>query len=214
MDSAARMAELADKENLRDGLNIHTTDSLHAYEEGINHLALMARWFYGDPIYLERCMESARNMEKLTILTEDGRRHFRDRDRMGAEGIEQPLRPRIDGHANPLMWHTALQVADYNRNGRALNILCEWADTWLGYMEPGRWATDVKYSPAKWSSFRKIGLFMAATGHKRRRSLGSTGLPAMRITSNHSFITTEAAQHPYLPTDFLEMYTPLAVLLS
>ena len=155
MDSAARMAELADKENLRDGLNIHTTDSLHAYEEGINHLALMARWFYGDPIYLERCMESARNMEKLTILTEDGRRHFRDRDRMGAEGIEQPLRPNIDGHANPLMWHTALQVADYNRNTRALNILCEWADTWLGYMEPGRWATDVEVLSGKVVEFQE-----------------------------------------------------------
>ena len=27
----------------------------------------MARWFYGDPVYLERCMESARNMEHLTV---------------------------------------------------------------------------------------------------------------------------------------------------
>ncbi len=67
LDSGAKLAELADKENLREGLNLHATDSLHAYEEGINHLALMARWFYGDPIHLERCMESARNMEALTI---------------------------------------------------------------------------------------------------------------------------------------------------
>lgn len=155
VDSAARMAELADKENLRGGLNIHTTDSLHAYEEGINHLAMMARWFYGDPIYLERCMESARNMEKLTILTEDGRRHFRDRERMGAEDIERPRKPNIDGHANPLMWHTALQVADYNRNPRALKILCEWADTWLKYMKPGQWATEVEVLSGKVTGFQK-----------------------------------------------------------
>ena len=101
------LAELADKENLRDGLNFQATDSLHAYEEGINHLALMARWFYGDPVYLERCMESARNMEALTIVTEDGRRHFRDRDRMGYEDLQKPRPPKIDGSSGPLMWHTA-----------------------------------------------------------------------------------------------------------
>jgi hypothetical protein len=154
-DSAAQMAELADRENLREGLNIHATDSLHAYEEGINHLALMARWFYGDPIYFERCMESARNMEKLTILTEDSRRHLRDRERMGAADIERPRPPNVDGGANPLMWHTALQVADYNRNPQALKTLCEWADTWLTFMKPGQWATDVEVLSGKIRDFQK-----------------------------------------------------------
>ena len=149
LDGAARLAELADKENLRDGLNLQATDSLHAYEEGINHLALMARWFYGDPIYLERCMESARNMEALTIVTEDGRRHFRDRDRMGFEDLQKPRPPKIDGSASPLMWHTALQVADYNRNPRTLKVLQEWADTWLRFMQPGQWATDVEVLSGK-----------------------------------------------------------------
>jgi len=143
MDSAARMAELAEKENLRRGINIHTTDALHAYEEGINHLALMARWFHGDPIYLERCMESARNMEELTIVTKDGRRHFRNRERMGARDLERASEPAVDGGATPLMWHTALQVADYNRNPRAIKILREWADSWLKFMKPGQWASAV-----------------------------------------------------------------------
>ncbi|MBT5712277.1 hypothetical protein HOI71_14625, partial [Candidatus Poribacteria bacterium] len=141
--AGAALAELADRENLRGGLNIHATDSLHAYEEGINHLALMSRWFYGDPIYFERCMESARNMEALTIRTADGRRHFRTTVRMGAEDIETPREPNVDGHANPLMWHTALQVADYNRNPEALRLLREWGDTWLRYQNPGEFATAV-----------------------------------------------------------------------
>jgi hypothetical protein len=149
LDGAARLAELADKENLRDGLNLETTDSLHAYEEGINHLALMARWFYGDPIYLERCMESARNMETLTIVTEDGRRHFRDGQRMGFEDLQKPRAPKVDGSSTPLMWHTALQVADYNRNPRALKVLQEWADTWLRFLKPGQWATDVEVLSGK-----------------------------------------------------------------
>lgn len=155
LDSAARMAELADRENLRGGLNIHTTDSLHAYEEGINHLALMARWFYGDPIYLERCMDSARNMEHLTIVTPDGRRHFRDGQRMGAEDVEKPRQPAVEGHSTPLMWHTAFQVADYNRNPRTLKVLREWADSWLRFQRPGQWATAVEVLTGKVVAWQK-----------------------------------------------------------
>ncbi len=149
LEAGAKLAELADKENLREGLNLHATDSLHAYEEGINHLALMARWFYGDPIYFERCMESARNMEALTIVTADGRRHFRDMERMGYEDLQRPRTPKVDGSTSPLMWHTALQVADYNHNPRALKVLQEWADTWLRFMSPGQWATDVEVLTGK-----------------------------------------------------------------
>lgn len=148
-ENGARLAELADRENLREGLNIHATDALHAYEEGINHLALMARWYYGDPIYLERCMDSARNMEKLTLLTADGRRHFRDSERMGYEDVLREHPPRVDGGACPLMWHTALQVADYNRNPQALKLLREWADTWLRFQKPGEWATAVEVLTGK-----------------------------------------------------------------
>lgn len=148
-DAAAGMAELAEAENLRGGLNRSSTDALHAYEEGINHLALMSRWFYGDPIYLERCMESARNMERLTVVTPDGRRHFRNRDRMGARDIESPSPPAVDGQAAPLMWHTALQAADYNRNPQALRLVREWADTWLRFLKPGQWATDIEVLSGK-----------------------------------------------------------------
>jgi hypothetical protein len=148
-EAAVRLAELADQENLRGGINLRATDALHAYEEGINHLALMARWFYGDPVYLERCMDSARNLEKLTIRTEDGRRLFRDSDSMGARDLDKPRPPKVDGHAAPLMWHAALQAADYNRNPAAQQLLREWADTWLGSMKPGQWATAVEVPSGK-----------------------------------------------------------------
>ncbi|MHB9030031.1 MAG: hypothetical protein ACYC9O_14790, partial [Candidatus Latescibacterota bacterium] len=154
-ESAALLAELADRENLREGINIHATDALHAYEEGINHLALMARWNYGDPIYFERCMDSARNMEKLTVVTPDGRRHFRDYRSMGWRDVETPRTPALDGETAPLMWHTALQVADYNRNPRALGLVGEWADTWLRYQKPGEWATLIEVSSGAVKSAEK-----------------------------------------------------------
>lgn len=149
LDGAARLAELAERDHLRDGLNLLTCDTLHAYEEGINHMAIMARWFYGDPIYLERCMVSARNMEKLTVVTPDGRRHFRDRRAMGHIDLTQPHEPTIDGHATALMWHTSLQAADYNRNPLALKTMREWADTWLRFQKPGQWATDIEVMTGK-----------------------------------------------------------------
>jgi len=60
-------------------------------------------------------------MESLTIVTEDGRRHIRTIDRMGAGDIDNPRQPSLDGGTNPLMWHTAFQVADYNRNPRTIS---------------------------------------------------------------------------------------------
>ncbi|OHB64264.1 MAG: hypothetical protein A2Y77_04395 [Planctomycetes bacterium RBG_13_62_9] len=88
-------------------------------------------------------------MEALTIVTADGRRHFRDKERMGFEDVAKPGAPKVDGGTSPLMWHTALQLADYNRNPRALKVLQEWADTWLKLMSPGRWATDVEVLSGK-----------------------------------------------------------------
>lgn len=152
-DAAARLAELAQEKNLRGGLNKVSMDALHAYEEGINQLALMARWSYGDPVYLERCMESARNMESLTVLTADGRRHFRNKDKMGARDMEEPSKPEVDGDATPLMWHTALQAADYNRNPEAIRLVREWVESWLRFMAPGKWATDIEVLSGKVINF-------------------------------------------------------------
>lgn len=155
VDACERLAELAEKQNLKDGINIQTTDALHAYEEGINHTALMARWHYGDPIYLERCMVSARSIEKLTVVTEDGRRHFRNRRRMGYEDLKHPSKPAEDGGATALMWHTSLQLLDYNRNPTALKIVREWADSWLRFQKPEKWATVVEVATGRVISFSK-----------------------------------------------------------
>jgi hypothetical protein len=149
LEGGARLAELVDKKHIREGINLLMCDTLHAYEEGINHTALMARWFYGDPIYLERCMVSARNMEKLTVVTADGRRHFRDRRDMGYDNLAHPHEPAFDGGATSLMWHTSLQFADYNRNPLALKAVSEWADSWLRFQKPGQWATDIEVDTGK-----------------------------------------------------------------
>ena len=141
-EAAAALAELAEEENLENGLNLHTTDPLHAYEEGVNQEALMVTWFYGDPVYLERCMAAAKSMPALTVVTEKGHRHFKNQS-CGAEDLRIDRELGVDGHAHPLMLHPCFEVAWYNRNPQVIQFLREWADGWLEHQAPGEYATSV-----------------------------------------------------------------------
>jgi hypothetical protein len=141
-DGATRFNDLIHHKTLRHGVNYNDMDPLHAYEEGMNHLTLMAKWYYGDPIYVENLMESARSVENLTVRTEDGRRHFR-RAKQGAPDAVTPRSLDHDGGWRAMTMHTVAQLADYNRSPRALSLATEWADTWLQYQTPGEYATTV-----------------------------------------------------------------------
>jgi len=154
-DGAARLAEFADKQNLHDGFPILVTDALHAYEDGMNHIALMSRWFYGDPVYYERCLASASSMEKFTVKTPDGRRHIPHTTEIGYQEIVNPRPPTVEGISTPLLWHPTLQAVEYNRNPRALGLLREWADTWLRYQKPGQWATSIDVQTGEVREFNR-----------------------------------------------------------
>ena len=162
-DGAGRLAELAEKQNLEQGLNRRTMDPLHAYEEGVNHEALMAWWNYGDPVCLERCMEAARSTEALTVLTPKGHRHFKSQD-CGAADLRTDRKLGTDGHAHALMWHPTLEVAWYNRNPRAVKHLREWADGWLEHMEPGRYAAAVDVKTERVTETTEVPLYVGYGG--------------------------------------------------
>ncbi|MDP7398570.1 MAG: sugar-binding protein [Lentisphaeria bacterium] len=160
---AAQLSELLMVHSLRRGLCRDHRDTLHGYEEGINHLALMTRWFYGDPVHFERCMESAKNVAKLTTLLADGRRHFRAQV-VSADDIDHPRPIGLDGHANPLLWHTGMGIVEYNRNPSLLKTLREWGDTWLGFQKPQKWATEVDVKTGKVTKFETGTAFSGGFG--------------------------------------------------
>jgi hypothetical protein len=143
LDAGGRLAEYADQTRLEDGINKRSMDPLHAYEEGMNQEALMALWFYGDPLYLERCMTAARSTEKLTMITEKGHRHFRANE-LGIDTARKPNAPDREHGTHALMWHPTLMSAWYNRNPTAVQWLTEWADGWLAHMKRGEEGTEVK----------------------------------------------------------------------
>ena len=131
LDSGAKLASYAEVNNLEDGLNKNTMDALHAYEEGVNHESYMFWWFYGDPIYFERCLNAARSIEKITFLTPGGHRHFKSVDEIGSADLHMQRKMSLDGEFNHLFMHPALEVAWYTHHPRVIKFLREWADGWL-----------------------------------------------------------------------------------
>ena len=153
-DAAARLSDLAVAHKLEEGINRNSMDSLHAYEEGVNQLALCAWWFYGDPVHFERAMESARSVMKLMVETPDGRLHFPS----DVVGIEQARKgyPKVeatpgDGNWAPVRYllHPAYVVAWYNRNPGALERYSRWGATWAGYQKPGEFVGKVEIATGK-----------------------------------------------------------------
>ena len=146
--ASARLTDTLLEYHLEEGINKRTTDGLHAYEEGVNQLALNAWWFYGDPVHFERAMLSAKTVFNLMVETEDGRLHFGSNDigiheaRHGYETIGTS--PGVFNWAPVrFMLHTPYVVAWYNRNPAALGRFTQWGDTWAGYQAPGAFVDQV-----------------------------------------------------------------------
>ncbi|MBI3828477.1 MAG: hypothetical protein HY291_03115 [Planctomycetes bacterium] len=151
LDFAARLAEWAEKTTIKDGFNVHTMDPLHAYEEGLNLESQLLWWNYGDPVYYERCMAGARTLEKVTIVTPKGHRHFRSQD-IGIADASMQRKLDNDGYAHCLMWHPALATAWYNRHPRVLKMLREMGDGWMEHYkecEAGKFPETIEVETEK-----------------------------------------------------------------
>ncbi|HYF50055.1 MAG TPA: hypothetical protein VEJ63_11650, partial [Planctomycetota bacterium] len=141
LEMATKLAATAQIHNMEEGLNKHTTDALHAYEEGINLDSQMPYWFFGDPVYVERNLIATRSLGKISFITEKGHRHLRSQDELGSADLRFERKPVEDGGANFLMWHPAVEAAAYNRNPAVLKLLREYADAWMEHQEPGNYAS-------------------------------------------------------------------------
>ena len=146
-EAAAALTDSALQHTLEGGINKVTTDALHAYEDGVNQLALNAWWFHGDPVHFERVMTSARSATQLMIETPDLRRHFGDRNL----GIEQATNgfatiDRTDA-ATWLFLHPLYEVGRYSRHPAALDAFEQWGQTWSGYQASTQFVGQVEILP-------------------------------------------------------------------
>ncbi|WP_144008847.1 tetratricopeptide repeat protein [Pedobacter africanus] len=86
---------------------------------------------YGDPEYIERCMISMQNFEKVwTGITPKGHRHFKSCYLSASEVLEQaPMNVDVPLNARAVL--PGLWVTWYNRNPTLMRLFTEWGNSWL-----------------------------------------------------------------------------------
>lgn len=150
-----KLTEILLDRYLEEGINKRSMDALHAYEEGVNQLALNAWWNYGDPVHFERVMQAARSATRLMVETKDGRLHFVSDRKVGIDEARNgyPAIGNTPGTWNwapvRLMLHPMYVVADYNRNPAVLERFAQWGETWQRYQAPNAFVDKVEIDTGK-----------------------------------------------------------------
>jgi hypothetical protein len=129
------------------GLATITTDQLHAYEEGIEAVGQLLLLDYGDPLYISRGMEIAKQvLERVTQIAPEGHRHFRSRLFGGTSmSTEDPW--QWSDHYSYNLLHTPYLIARYNGNPSLRQMIIELADGLLEHRdEEGKYYTEVNFS--------------------------------------------------------------------
>jgi hypothetical protein len=145
---AAALSHLAMETSLDRGLNRRRMDLLHAYEEGINHLATTAFWYRGDPVHFERAMQSAASIMALTVTGPDGNVYFTGED-FAAADLDGERHARGHEHMyHSLLMHPLYEVALYNRNPRVMAFFADYVRTRQRFQKPGKWANGYNFNNA------------------------------------------------------------------
>ncbi|MSU66785.1 MAG: LamG domain-containing protein [Opitutus sp.] len=117
---------------LTNGLPTGQSDELHSYEEGINCLGQNMLLRFGSPRLMERAMETARGLERITGINAAGHRHIRSTYYSGTKmALEEPW-----GTSKPdsfLVLHPAQLLVDYNGSPAPRKLILELADGMLAH---------------------------------------------------------------------------------
>src|SRR5439155_14512322 len=120
------------------GLNTRPADALQAYEEGINTVPTALLLDYGNPLLIERLMETARQYERLTGINPAGHRHFRSYV-FSATDLAAEGRYAQEDVYSQLLWHPGLYLSWYNGNSQMIRWLSEYADALLAHWQNDRY---------------------------------------------------------------------------
>lgn len=117
------------------GLSTIQTDELHSYEEGIQVLGQSMLIDYGSPRQIERAMETAAGLERITAVNAAGHRHIRSSyfsgTKVATEGVWGWSKP-----SSYLALHPAIALVDFNGAPRVRAWLLELADSLLAHVKP------------------------------------------------------------------------------
>lgn len=86
---------------------------------------------YGDPEYIERCLISMQNFEKVwTGITPKGHRHFKS-CYLSATAVLEKAPMNVDVPLNARAVLPGLWAAWYNRNPALIKLFSEWGNAWV-----------------------------------------------------------------------------------
>ena len=128
------------------GLSTITTDELHAMEEGIQVVAQAMLLDYGNPLHIERGMETAlRMLNDITQVNSEGHRHFRSRYYGGTRiATEDPWQWSVNHSYHVLQ--PSYMTALYNGNPQVHRMITELADGLLAHFHDGKLNTEINFS--------------------------------------------------------------------
>lgn len=117
------------------GLSTIQTDELHSYEEGINALGQNLILDFGNPLQLERAMETARGTAGITGINRAGHRHIRSSYYSGSRVAEDSVWGYAKGYSY-LVLQPGMLLADYNGSPSVRTVDLELADGLLAHRRP------------------------------------------------------------------------------
>ncbi|MFN8005847.1 MAG: hypothetical protein U0V70_02220 [Terriglobia bacterium] len=112
---------------LKEGMGASLSEPLQQYRMGINLLCAAVVLDYGNPLWVERLMETVRQLERITGKNDANHRHFRSYLMSSTELNEDGVYGRQD-RLSALLLQPALLLAWYNAQPKALEWLKEYAN--------------------------------------------------------------------------------------
>lgn len=120
------------------GLNRQVRPVRQAYQAGLNLAPMLALLDYGNPRWIETLMGTSRHLDRLTAANPAGQRHFQSSRVSAKESVRQGIFAREEAWGS-LLWHSALTLADYNRNPALVDQLKEYAAARLEHWKKDRY---------------------------------------------------------------------------
>ncbi|MFA7229567.1 MAG: hypothetical protein WC061_11070, partial [Melioribacteraceae bacterium] len=113
------------------GFSKKVRDVEHSSEPVADTQPMMIGLDYGNPVYVERCMESVKGIRDIwTGINSKGHRHFKSSWYSSTEIDTTPPKD-CDLEMNTRTVKAALWLAWYNRHPFVMQFLKEWGDSWL-----------------------------------------------------------------------------------
>jgi hypothetical protein len=115
---------------IENGWSRKLKDVEHSSEPIADTQPMMIGFDYGNPIYVERCMESAAKLELWTGINSRGHRHFKS-SWYSSSAIDTTAPKNCDVEMNTRTIKAINWLAWYNHHPTAIKFLKEWGDAWL-----------------------------------------------------------------------------------